>query len=490
MRASLLLRSVAVAGVAAVAVGGGVVAPASAAPVITPRVINGDDGTAGDFGYLVSLLLAGRYQSGDAYDAQFCGGTLTTPTTVVTAAHCVVDEQSGAVRAPADILIGVGANLKSTSLRVVRVAQVTPNPGYTRRTAENDVAVITLAEPVPKASLLPVAMPEEAQALTTPGSVVRVAGWGRMSTSQQTYPATYRVGRLVVFPDESCGSGVPFTVSGVRFNGFPSSQADAESMLCAAGVTSAGSIIDSCQGDSGGPLVAGSGADARLVGVVSWGKECATNFAGVYTRIAAEYDFLASQGAVGPAAPVAPTQPPMITAAPRPGGLAVSFVAAPDGSVTMAFAASVVDPATGQTQNCFTAPRKDGAPAQCVVGGLVDGTTYQVTAIAGTTLGNSPVAGPIAAVPAPVPAVGRITAVTRSGGRLVVRVSATTSASSPLTSLAVVCTPAGGAALVAEVTAGRAVLRGASPVRYACVLRATNAAGTADSAVRVVLASA
>ena len=297
-------------------------------------------------------------------------------------------------------------------------------------------------------------------------------------------------GRMVPFSSFASGHWTTGSPKLERFNGFPSSQADAESMLCAAGVTSAGSIIDSCQGDSGGPLVAGSGADARLVGVVSWGKECATNFAGVYTRIAAEYDFLASQGAVGPAAPVAPTQPPMITAAPRPGGLAVSFVAAPDGSVTTAFAASVVDPATGQTQNCFTAPRKDGAPAQCVVGGLVDGTTYQVTAIAGTTLGNSPVAGPIAAVPAPVPAVGRITAVTRSGGRLVVRVSATTSASSPLTSLAVVCTPAGGAALVAEVTAGRAVLRGASPVRYACVIRATNAAGTADSAVRVVLASA
>ncbi len=477
------MRALVAAVAAAILAGVTGAATAAAQPVVQPRIINGDDGPAAEFGYLVALLLPDRYAKSGAFDAQFCGGTLTTPTTIVTAAHCVVDESTGDVRAPSGVLVGLGSNLKSPSLRVVEVARVTPNPDYARRTASNDVAVLTLAEPVPNAVVLTPATPAEAAALTSPGSTVRVAGWGRMSVAQQTYPAAYRVGKLVVFPDGACGSGQSFTVGGVRFNGFSSSQADPSSMLCAAGVTSSGSIIDSCQGDSGGPLVAGNGEDARLVGVVSWGKECATNFAGVYARVAAEYDFLASLGAAGPNAP---TQPPALAVAPRPGGLLVSLTPAADGSKATAFAVSVLDPATGQVLNCFTQPRKDGAPATCQVDGLTDGTAYQVTAITGTTLGNSPVAGPVAATPAAVPEVGRIVKATSVAGRVVVRVTPSSSAASPVTSTQVVCTPASGPTVAADVTGRRAVLTGMRPIRYSCVVRATNAAGPADSPVFVV----
>jgi hypothetical protein len=458
-------------------------APAMASVGAGPRIINGDDGPGDRFGYLVALLLADRYAKNGAFDAQFCGGTLTTPTTVVTAAHCVVNEDTGAVRPPQELLVGLGADLKSAALEVVPVVRVTPNPDYARRTAANDIAVLTLARPVGDARLLTPATPDEARDLTVAGSTVHVAGWGRVSTSEPEYPATFRIGRLVVFPDSSCGSGTPFTIEGVRFNGFPSSQADPASMLCAAGVTDAGQIIDSCQGDSGGPLVAGDGDRARLVGVVSWGKECATNFAGVYARVSAEYAFLAGEGAAGP---VAPTLPPRVAVGARPSGLLISFLAAVDGSQPTAFAATVVDPQTGQTWTCSTGPRPTGAPASCLVTGLVDGTAYQVEAIAGTALGNSPVAGPLTATPAPVPAVGRIRGATVVGSRVILQVTPSRSASSPITSIRVVCTPGSGRVLTVPVRRGRAVLTGVRPVPYACVLRAVNAAGAAASPVFVL----
>ena len=91
---------------------------------MTPRVINGDPESPDQYPFLVSLLLADRLAENGAFEAQFCGGTLTSPTTVVTAAHCVVDQKTGDQRAARTVLIGFGSNLRDPGLRVVRVAQI------------------------------------------------------------------------------------------------------------------------------------------------------------------------------------------------------------------------------------------------------------------------------------------------------------------------------------------------------------------------------
>ena len=254
-------------------------------------------------------------------------------------------------------------------------------------------------------------------------------------------------------------------------------------MVCAAGATNAGTVIDSCQGDSGGPLVAGEGAAARLVGVVSWGEQCASRFPGVYTRVASEFAFLQEAGAV-PAAPTVPTQPPALTVTVASGGLIVGFTAADDGSEVTAFAATALDPVTGQAVNCVAAVPASRTAASCTIEGLVNGTAYQVTGISGTALGNSPVAGPIVASPAPVPTVGRIVkALPQPRGRVVFRLTPTADNGSPLTVHQVVCTPTtGGTVRSAEVSGPRVVVSNLRPVRYTCVLRADNALGTSISA--------
>jgi hypothetical protein len=440
-----------------------------------------------DFPWLVSLINADRITRDGAFQSQFCGGTLTTPTTVVTAAHCVVDQESGNLRDASSILIGVGPNLKDPALRLVRVTSATPSPDYVRRTAGNDIAVLTLAEPLTGVSVLPPVTAVEATALTAAGAPVRTAGWGNTATTGKAYPPVFRVGRMVVFPDASCGGGGSFSYNGVNFNGFSSREADARIMLCAAGVAPGGAVIDACQGDSGGPLIAGEGPAARLVGIVSWGEECASRYPGVYTRVSAEVDFLAARGAIPAVEVVVPDGPPAISVSPRSERLLISLSSDPTAGTVTAYAATVLDPLTGQSWNCFAEPRPDGKPAQCSVVGLVNGTTYQVTAISGTPKGNSPASAAIAVTPLPVPDPGLIRRLTSpEPGVILARVTATDAHGTELTANRLVCEPKRGRSVSIDITDSVVRLTGARPIRYSCTVESSNAFGTVASPSRSV----
>ena len=297
------------------------------------------------------------------------------------------------------------------------------------------------------------------------------------------------MGRMVVFPDASCGGGEDYVLNGVRFLGFRSGEADSAVMICAAGVSPAGLVIDACQGDSGGPLVAGDGAAARLVGIVSWGEECATDHPGVYTRLSSELDFLSSVRAIPVTDISVPTQAPGLEVLPRAGRLIASITPPADGSTVSALAATAVDPTTGQTSNCFAQPRPAGLPAQCTIDGLTDGVAYQVTAIAGNELGNSPAAGPVSGTPIPLPDPGRITKLRALTGRTVVAtVTPTDAHGTQLTVNQVACTPSGGGrTATAPITGPKVTLKDLKTVKYTCRIEAANAYGELQSLPKQVL---
>ncbi len=485
---AVLASLVSAAALIAVTVVPAAAAPAGA-PAAAPRVINGDQIPAGSYPYLVSLLGASRYASQGAYQAQFCGGTLTTATTVVTAAHCVVDEDSGAVSSPGSILVGFGANLNGT-VRTVAVSAVTANPNYNRNTTANDVAVLTLATPVTDVTTLSPIRPEEAAGYMTAGTALESVGWGNTSTGEEpVWTEVPLLARLILFPDNTCGGGANYTFNGIRWQGFGPGDADPNTMVCAGGLTAGGSRIDTCQGDSGGPLIAGAGAAARLVGIVSWGVDCAGVTPGVYTRVSSMYEFLNSMGALGAPVPqVAPTQPPALAVAPGNASLTVDFTAAADGATVATFAATVTDPATGAVLNCFATPTATGT-GSCTVTGLTNGTAYSVSGISANSLGNSPAATPQVGTPIPLPTAGRITKVkelTRSSAQF--RVTTSSGNGVPLVSEVVLCVKAsdGSGARWGEVNNGRAVVKRLKSTRYVCVLRVENQYGTADSAAKLV----
>ncbi|MBK1786722.1 S1 family peptidase [Prauserella cavernicola] len=247
---SRTLRRVLVAAAALLA--GSVFVPAAGAQQssgVQPYIVGGTDASIQDHPYAVFLV--------DENDNQFCGGTLVSSDTVVTAAHCAVAVDS------AELGVVAGRQDKRASDGMqFDVRRMWVAPDYQDPTTGDDIAVLKLAGNAPyRAARLATA---DDAALYAPGTMATVLGWGRLSEGGEK-SQTLRGAQVPVVDDPTCGESYRTY--------------DPQTMLCA-GFPEGG--IDACQGDSGGPLVVGD----TLVGVVSWGDGCAAaGKPGVYTRV-------------------------------------------------------------------------------------------------------------------------------------------------------------------------------------------------------------
>ncbi|WP_017974071.1 S1 family peptidase [Actinopolyspora halophila] len=224
--------------------------PAASSSAAAP-VVGGEPADVADHPWAVYLV--------DTAGKQFCGGTIAAPDKVVTAGHCVSDQQPDRIRVVA------GRTDKNTQAGTVTgVSGIWVHPEYADPYRGADVAVLTLRESLSRASL-PLAGDQD-DALYSPGTKATVLGWG--ATSEGGGPSDIlRKATVPVVADSECGE-----TYGSNFV--------AGAMVCA-GYAEGG--VDGCQGDSGGPLVAGG----KLIGVVSWGIGCARpGKPGVYTEVA------------------------------------------------------------------------------------------------------------------------------------------------------------------------------------------------------------
>lgn len=255
------------------------------------HVVGGDPANAGEYPYFV--LLGG------------CGGSLISPTVVLTAAHCDPNYYIGRT-------VTVGAtdryslsngSFQSAERINVKDAVAHPRYGMDGSNINNDFALLLLSSPYNIESNIKLVLNEE-DSVPADGDILDVFGMG---TTQEggNIAESLRDVKVPAISNNQCNA---YYFGGVT-----------DKMVCA-GYPEGNK--DACQGDSGGPLVKKVGNTHYQIGVTSWGDGCAReNRPGVYARVSKEVAWIKSmvcdnwevQGSdlCGPPAPTAPpTNPP------------------------------------------------------------------------------------------------------------------------------------------------------------------------------------
>ncbi|MFZ2725417.1 MAG: serine protease [Methylococcaceae bacterium] len=235
--------------------------------VHTPRIVGGKISTAGKWPWMMALVSKGY----NNYNGQFCGGSLISPTWVITAAHCVEYKSTSTFNVVANLL-----DLKSDKGQVITLKRIIRHPSYNPYTLDNDIALLQLSKPVTNAKVLPL--------ITGNPLLVNVKatiiGWGALSETDSSNG---------IYPRLLYEAVLPTVSNNVCINSYGAS-AITNNMLCA-GLAAGGK--DTCQGDSGGPLMIQQNGQWQLAGITSNGEGCAEpNYYGIYTRVSRYITFI------------------------------------------------------------------------------------------------------------------------------------------------------------------------------------------------------
>ena len=141
--------------------------------------------------------------------APYCGGSILTRSHVLTAAHCVVNINTGNVKDPGSVQVLVGAH-DTTDTNVDRrdISTIRTHPEYKNDEGKYDAAVLFLSSALTfTSSVAPVCLPGSIRSLYT-GQTATVTGWGLTGASGDLSPTLQEVG-VTVASNEECSDIYP-----------------------------------------------------------------------------------------------------------------------------------------------------------------------------------------------------------------------------------------------------------------------------------------
>nr|UXX33475.1 serine protease-like protein [Holotrichia oblita] len=231
------------------------------------RIIGGEEAVPNSIPYQVGLLI--QVPKG----ISFCGGSLISRKSVLTAAHCLDNAT--------EIEIRLGAHRikeeENTQIRLKAIKYI-QHAGWNKKTLQNDIGIIELAEEV--------ALNENVQLVTLPtnsdmgntfyGVTGRISGWGLTGGNSTDISPVLKQLFAKVMKNSNCN---------VRYLGGIKS-----SHICTTGKGRVGAS----SGDSGGPLVYGN----MQIGIASFVLRWEIGWPTVFTRVTSYLDWIASNSDV------------------------------------------------------------------------------------------------------------------------------------------------------------------------------------------------
>jgi len=187
-------------------------------------IVGGVDAYEGEFPWMVRYINV---------NGELCGGSLVYNDIVITAASCVINGYP--------LEVTVGAIMLDSGGQTVQVCDVSSYPGYTKEKLQDDLAVMTLCEPIN--DIEPVELNTELFYPQVPGQIMTVLGFGATDEDNvETNSETLQKIELEFISDEECLEEVASLFT--------------NSVVCGRAITEkkkgGGGI---CDGDDGGPLL-------------------------------------------------------------------------------------------------------------------------------------------------------------------------------------------------------------------------------------------